>query len=103
MAQHGGPRAGAGRPPKERPEQVEFPDAESYLLAVVRGQVVADPLRVQAAKAILPYQQKKKRSPLMAQSPKQQEAVAEKAASADINEKFKIRLAEIKGRKNDGD
>ncbi|MFH7325895.1 hypothetical protein [Desulfurivibrio sp. C05AmB] len=84
---------------------MEFPDAESYLLAVVQGRVVADPLRLQAAKAILPYQQKKQRSPLTAKSPQQQQAAAEKTASRDINEKFKNRLAEIKriNGGNDGD
>jgi RNase adaptor protein for sRNA GlmZ degradation len=78
---------------------VEFEDAESYLLAVVQGRVAADPLRLQAAKAVLPYQRKKRRSPLTAQTAKQQAVAAEKEASASVNEKFKLRLAEIKRKK----
>lgn len=94
---HGGARKGAGRPKKIRESAGQvYETAEEYLAAVVRGDCPADPLRLQAAKALLPYQQKKRRSPLTAQTAKQQAATAEREASTSINEKFKIRLAEIK-------
>jgi hypothetical protein len=54
---------------EERPQQ-RYEDAEAYLLAVVRGDVPPDPVRVSAARAILPYQRRRERAPLKGDTPK---------------------------------
>ena len=66
---HGGKRPGAGRKEKDRSEQEFFPDAESYLLAVVQGLTVPDAVRVAAAKSLISYQTAKKRAPIKSPAP----------------------------------
>ena len=58
----GGARPGAGRKPKDRSNQDFYPDAESYLQAVVEGRTPPDAVRVQAARCLISYQQPTKRA-----------------------------------------
>lgn len=73
----------------------EFADAESYLLAVVQGKAPPDPVRVGAARALLPYLKARQRAPLRARTAKQLTASAETGAASDLNERFKSRVVEI--------
>lgn len=50
----------------------EYPDPESYLLAVVTGATPPDPIRVAAARALLPFLKARQRAPVKAATPKQQ-------------------------------
>jgi len=70
-SQHGGARQGSGRKPKSRKNQDFYPDAESYLAAVVSGLTEPDAVRVGAAKALIAYQKAKQRTPLKSQTPRQ--------------------------------
>lgn len=59
-AKHGGRRPGAGR---KRKAQGQYDTAYDFLLAVARGIEVASPeQRVAAARAVLPYEQPKRRA-----------------------------------------
>lgn len=49
----------------------EFDSAESYLLGVVRGQTPPDPVRVGAARALLPFERARQRAPLKGPTPRQ--------------------------------
>lgn len=104
---NGGARPGAGRPkgsrnkPKTAPDVAGkppesrniYPDAESYLAAVVEGREAPDPVRVQAAKTLILYQRPKLRAPVKSPRPsqlaereqlsKQTEAVADFAERAE--------------------
>ena len=109
----GGKRSGAGRPKGSgkaarasapaatsgsAPEaaQTIYEDAEAYLGAVVRGEIAPDPLRIAAAKAILPFQKRKQRAPLAATRTAKRQAVAdESAAASDLNARFKNRVVEL--------
>lgn len=109
--EHGGKRSGAGRPRKTggtvlhlAPPQVGAPDApalafdgpEDFLLAVVRGEVPADPVRVGAARALLPFVKRRQRVPLAAtRTPKAQQAADEAQGATDLNAKFRRRAAEL--------
>lgn len=58
---HGGKRAGAGRKPRP---QGRYDSAYDFLLAVARGIEQASPeQRVAAARAVLPYEQPRRRAP----------------------------------------
>lgn len=60
VAQHGGKRAGAGRKPKA---QGRYDSAYAFLVAVACGIEKASPeQRVAAARAVLPYEQPKRRA-----------------------------------------
>lgn len=65
----GGYRPGSGRKPKDRSKQDVFPDAESYLTAVVMGTTVPDSVRVAAARVLIQYQTAKKRAKPESRSP----------------------------------
>ena len=69
MTTHGGKRPGSGAKKKDRSEQEFFPDAESYLLAVVQGLTIPDAVRVAAAKSLISYQTAKKRAPIQSPAP----------------------------------
>lgn len=101
---HGGKRPNAGRKPRKPPEPAAnaptertlYESAEDYLCAVVAGIEPADPVRVQAAKAILPFQKRRQRVPLAAvRTPKRQQAADEAQAAGDLNAKFKNRVIEL--------
>jgi hypothetical protein len=99
-------RPGAGPPRKARtpttsaaddPLQV-FDSAEQYLQAVIAGTTPADPARIQAAKALLPYQTTKQRTIKKGPTPSQiahREAVA---AESSIVIEFEKKAAEIRAR-----
>jgi hypothetical protein len=91
MATHGGARQGAGRPKKDRSGQDFFEDAQSYLLAVVRGLTLPDAVRVQAARTLIQYEKAKKRAPVpspsAAQLQKKAEIDLEKSTATDFEEK----------------
>lgn len=66
----GGARPGAGRPPKQRePTGTQYETAEAYLWAVVAGTEPPDPVRVQAAKSLMAYQQPKQRAKPISKTP----------------------------------
>lgn len=98
---HGGARPGAGRPPKNRkPKDGEpiFEDAESYLAAVVAGTVAADPVRVQAAKALIGYQRAKVREKVKGKTPTEINKSEQMQADAAVIEDFETRAQEIRTR-----
>ena len=80
----------------------EFADAESYLLAVVKGQVPPDTVRVGAARAQLPYLNARKRAPLKSKTPRQLNSATENAAASDLNERFRSRVVEIAAARKKG-
>lgn len=47
----------------------KFEDAESYLDAVVKGTVLPDPLRIQAARTLIAYQRRRQRAPMPSATP----------------------------------
>lgn len=72
------PAADAGTP--------EYESAEDYLSAVVRGTAVPDPVRVGAARALLPFERARQRAPMKSATPKQMNAsnaLAEEEALLD--------------------
>lgn len=97
-------REGWERPePKVRPIAPTggtYADAESYLAAVVSGIEPPDPLRVAAARALLPYQKRAERRPLppkrTAAEQVRQDALAEtSSANSEWAEIVKQTQAEI--------
>lgn len=82
MTTHGGKRSGAGRKPRE---QGLYDCAFDYLVAVARGVEKASPeQRVSAARAVLPFEQPKRRAPKPSPRPSQLQATeAVQEASAD--------------------
>ena len=87
----GGKREGAGRPKKDRSGQKYYPDAESYLEAVVSGEVDPDAVRVQAAKCLIGYQKAKarikKKSPSAQKLEQQEVRDVENSRLLDFEEK----------------
>jgi GTP cyclohydrolase III len=79
---HGGKRAGAGRKPRA---QGRYDSAYDFLVAVARGIEQASPeQRVAAARAVLPYEQPRRRAPKPSPRPSQLQATeAVQEASAD--------------------
>ena len=76
-------------------EPIEFDSPEVYLLAVVQGRAAPDPVRVGAAKALLPFVAPKRRAPPASRTPRQMASSAELAAATDLNERFKNRVVEL--------
>lgn len=83
--------------PSDAPEP-EFADAESYLLAVVKGQVPPDPVRVGAARALLPYIKGRQRAPVKSASPKQMQASAGLAEDQDLLDAWAQKAAAVRAR-----
>lgn len=73
----------------------EFEGAEDYLLAVVKGLVPPDPVRVGAARALLPYVKARQRAPVKSRPPKELATSAELTAASDLNARFKNRVVEL--------
>jgi hypothetical protein len=75
------------KPPRPVESSATYSSAEQYLLAVVCGSEPPDPVRVGAARALLPFQERPKRRALPAsQTPAEQarqEALAETSAADD--------------------
>ena len=100
-AGHGGARIGAGRKPAtarsaDAPAPPRYGDALSYLEAVVRGDEPADGLRIAAAKAVLPFQEPKKRAPVASPPPEKLRSATTRAAERTEREAFHERAAEVR-------
>jgi len=101
--QRGGKRPGAGRPKKDRTPPAPiggqlYETAEEFLEAVVRGEVVADPARIQAAKCLIRYQEVVRRIPKINPSPKKLEENERRSVESAIVQDFEKRAAEIRRR-----
>jgi hypothetical protein len=82
---------------------LEFEGAEDYLLAVVKGLVPPDPVRIAAAKALMPFTKRRQRVPLAAvRTPKAQQHADEAQAGTDLNARFKARVVEIAAARKKG-
>lgn len=93
----GGARPGAGRPPKQHePTGSQYDSAEAYLAAVVAGVEPPDPVRVQAAKCLMGYQQPKQRAKPMSKSPGQLHRQNELSAEAVAKAEWRARAEEIR-------
>ena len=105
-AGHGGARPGAGRKAKKAATPgvavavavAEFSDPLDYLIAVARGLVPGDSLRVAAAKAALPFVTPKARVPVESPPPQAIRARAERSADAAAVEDWKRRAAAVRAR-----
>jgi len=112
-AGHGGSRVGSGRPkspangrkaattardgaapPPQGGAVTHYDDALTYLEAVVRGDEAADPLRIAAARIVLPYQKPKTRAPVESPSPSTLRAKEKRAVESD----WEKRAAAVKAR-----
>lgn len=61
-----------------------FESAESYLSAVVAGREPADPVRVGAARALLPFERARQRAPVKGLAPRELDARDAKAAEKEM-------------------
>lgn len=100
---HGGKREGAGRPPKypratADAGERQYANAEAFLEAVVAGVEPADPVRVQAAKALLAYQAPRKRAPAKSPRPAELQHRAAQAEESAVVSDFQVRAAEIRAK-----
>ncbi|NPU91921.1 MAG: hypothetical protein HPY82_08405 [Gammaproteobacteria bacterium] len=95
----GGARPGAGRPPKQRePTGTQYETAEGYLQAVVAGTEPPDPVRVQAAKSLMAYQQPKQRAKPVSKTPTQLHNQSETKAEAAAQAEWRAKADEIRKR-----
>jgi hypothetical protein len=62
----------------------EYSNPESYLRAVVAGETRADPIRVAAAKALLPFLEPRRRAPKRSVTPKEMDAANALAVEQDL-------------------
>lgn len=99
-AGHGGARPGAGRKPKVKTEApaaaTRYDDALAYLAAVVRGDEPPDGLRIAAAKAVLPFQEPRKRAPVESPAPTKIRAASQRTAERVEQDDFARRAAEVR-------
>jgi hypothetical protein len=66
-------------------EPVHFDSAQAYLTAVVCGTVTPDPVRVSAARALLPFERPRARVPMAGDKPRQlRETAASDAEAAQL-------------------
>jgi hypothetical protein len=91
---------GSVMPEQNIPDEVnEFKGALEYLQAVTIGKVKPDSLRIAAAKAVLPYEEPKRRAKPESKSPKKlkqaEDKAIEKQRQADFEAKAKIIRAEF--------
>jgi hypothetical protein len=90
-------RKGPGRPKKTRPvSDQRFDSAENYLQAVVAGDVPADSVRVQAARTLIQYQQRKVRAPKPSPAPAEMAKRESKAEEKDKINDFEKKAAVIR-------
>lgn len=95
--QHGGKREGSGRP-KSPPGGV-YPSALAFLEAVARGlEPASAEQRVAAARAVLPYEQPKRRAPKESPPPKRLRAVEQSDKATDAQTEWRQKAAEIRAR-----
>lgn len=84
-------RGGAG-------ELRRYQGAEDYLLAVVRGKETPDPVRVGAARALLPYLTPRKRAPKKSATPREMQAQDATATEAALLEQWAERAQRVRAR-----
>jgi hypothetical protein len=113
----GGARPGAGRkkgarksngyqaPAPPQATGTRYESAELYLAAVVSGEEPADRDRITAAKAMLPYQSPRLRTPLQSPAPRQMNAKSESSLErqqreewARKSESVRLKLVKNKGK-----
>lgn len=82
-------------PPDASPE---FADAESYLLAVVQGTAPPDPVRVGAARALLPYLNPRRRAPVKSATPAQMNASSALAGEGELLDAWAVKAAAVRAR-----
>lgn len=92
----GGKREGAGRPKKDRGKQDFYPDAESYLMAVIKGETAPDAVRVGAARTMLAYQKARVRGPVKSPPPAELARKSEAAEEKELAEDFERRAAVVR-------
>lgn len=76
----------------------EFEGAEDYLLAVVQGKAPPDPVRVGAARALLPYMAPRKRATARSATPKQMQASAAHSEDRDARAAWAAKSAAVRAR-----
>jgi hypothetical protein len=87
----------AARGSRTKADGVPRYDPEGYLRAVIAGSTPADPIRVSAAKALLPFLEPRRRSPKgNAISPREQEHLEELEAEREASEAWQATVARIK-------
>jgi len=74
--------------------------AEDYLTRVVSGEEPPDPLRISAAKALIAYQQARRRHPVPSPPPKVQEKRDLHAITAGEAAEWEAKAAEVRARHN---
>ena len=74
----------------------EYPDAESYLLAIVRGLETPDPVRVGAARALLPYMRARERVPVKSATPKEMQRTTERDAETRLLDEWAAKAKTIR-------
>ena len=92
---HGGKREGAGRKKKDRSEQDFYPDAESYLSAVVRGETPPDAARIMAAKTLIAYQKAKARAPVASLAPEKLRLKTDRDIEESAAAEYAAKVAKI--------
>jgi phage terminase small subunit len=76
-----------------------YKDAQAYLEAVLANEELPDPLKVGAARALLPYQQRRLRSPKgNALSPREQQHLDELEEEREASEAWEATVARIEAR-----
>ena len=91
---------GSAMPGEKVPDEVKkYSGALEYLQAVTCGEIIPDALRIQAAKATLPYEEPKRRAKPESKSPKKlkqaEDNAIEKQRQADFEKKAQIIRAEF--------
>jgi hypothetical protein len=84
-------------PPAGAPD-IEFDSAESYLAAVVKGLTLPDPVRVGAARALLPYEKGKQRAPVKSATPRQLDSQNKLIAEQELLDKWAEKAAQVRER-----
>ncbi|MGC2047029.1 MAG: terminase small subunit [Gallionella sp.] len=79
-------------------EPPEFEDAQSYLAAVVKGLTPPDPVRVGAARALLPFERARQRAPVKSATPRQMDRQNRLAAEQDLLDAWAEKAARVRQR-----
>lgn len=77
---------------------LEFEDAQSYLRAVVKGTTPADPVRVGAARALLPFERARQRAPVKGPTPQQLDRRDAQSAEQELLEAWAQKAATVRDR-----
>jgi hypothetical protein len=76
----------------------EYQGAEDYLIAVVRGKETPDPVRVGAARALLPYLEPRRRATKKSASPRQMQHNAALATESALLEAWAEKARKVRER-----